>query len=200
VCARRQAPPRSLVPSLIAVTRCERLVSAVTAVMTAVTGVIAVSTVIAGFVLLGPSGPLRLVATGKVAVPPVTSVPAVTALTLPIVTPQGAHGPTAAAVIARGRASRDLRVGSDTEVTGGTAPRNRCDPPRSSRHHGGHGHTAGAVIAVTAAGAARRAHRARRVGRDQQEPARLKGGPGLIGREACNRGDHLVSVAHLAAA
>jgi hypothetical protein len=77
-----------------------------------------------------------------------------------------------------GRASRDLRVGSD-----------RCDPPRSSRHHGEHGHTAGAVIAVTAAGAARRARRARRVSCDQQEPARpLKGGPGLIGREARNRG------------
>jgi hypothetical protein len=91
-----------------------------------------------------------------------------------------------------GRASRDLCVGRD-----------RCDPPRSSRHHCGHGHTAGAVIAVTAAGAASRARRARRVGRDQQDPARplnLKGGPGLIGREARNRGDHLVSVAHLAAA
>jgi hypothetical protein len=43
-------------------------------------------------------------------------------------------------VIAWGRAPRDLRVGCD-----------RGDPPRSSRHHGGHGHTAGAVITVTAA-------------------------------------------------
>ncbi len=87
--------------------RRERLVSAVTAVTrcqhrakTAVTGVIAVSAVIAGFVLLGPSRPLRTVAKG--AVPPVTSVLAVTAVTLPIVTPQGGHGPTTAAVIARG--------------------------------------------------------------------------------------------------
>jgi hypothetical protein len=56
-------------------------------------------------------------------------------------------------------------------------------------------------VVVTAAGAARRARRARRVGRDQHDPARpLKGGPGLIGREARNRGDHLVSAAHLAAA
>ena len=55
--------------------------------MTAVTGVIAVSAVIAGIVWLGPSGPLRTVAKG--AVPPVTSVLAVTAVTLPIVTPQG---------------------------------------------------------------------------------------------------------------
>jgi hypothetical protein len=63
VYARLQAPPRSLGPLLIAVTRRERLVSAVTAVtrrqrrdraVTAVTGVIAVSAVIAGFVLLGP--------------------------------------------------------------------------------------------------------------------------------------------------
>jgi hypothetical protein len=75
VCARRQAPPRSLGPSLIAGSRRERLVSAVTAVtrrqrrdsaVTAVTGVIAVSAVIAGFVLLGPSGPLRTVAKGAV--------------------------------------------------------------------------------------------------------------------------------------
>jgi hypothetical protein len=57
--------------------------------------------------------------------------------------PHGGHGPTAAAVIAWGRAPRDLRGGCD-----------RGDPPRSSRHHGGHGHTTGAVIAVTAAGAA----------------------------------------------
>jgi hypothetical protein len=79
LCARRQAPPRSLAPSLIAGTRRERLVSAVTAVprrqrrdraMTAGTGVIAVSAVIAGFVFLGPSGPLRTVAKG--AVPPVS--------------------------------------------------------------------------------------------------------------------------------
>ena len=78
------------------------------------TGVIAVSAVIAGIVWLGPSGPLRTVAKG--AVPPVTSVLAVTAVTLPIVTPQGAHGPTAAAVIARGRApvtSVDYRAGRD---------------------------------------------------------------------------------------
>jgi hypothetical protein len=67
--------------------------------------------------------------------------------------PHCVHGPTAAAVIAWGRAPRDLRVGCD-----------RGDPPRSSvssRHHGGHGHTASAVIAVTAAAAARRARRAR---------------------------------------
>ena len=109
VCARRQAPPRLLGPSLIAVTRRERLVSAVTAVtrhqrsdraVTAVITVSAVSAVIAGLVLLGPSGPLRTVAKG--AVPPVTSVLAVTAVTLPIVTPQGGHGPTTTAVIARG--------------------------------------------------------------------------------------------------
>jgi hypothetical protein len=72
VCARRQAHLRSLGPSLIAGTWRERLVSAVTAVtrpqrrdhaVTAVTaGVIAVTAVIAGFVLLGPSGPLRTVA------------------------------------------------------------------------------------------------------------------------------------------
>jgi hypothetical protein len=51
-------------------------------------------------VSLGPSGPLRTVAKG--AVPPVTSVLVVTAVTLPIVTPQGGHGPTTAAVIVRG--------------------------------------------------------------------------------------------------
>jgi hypothetical protein len=57
------------------------------------------------------------------------------------------------------------------------------------------------VIAVAAAGPARRACRARRVGRDQQDPARpLNGGPGLIGRDARNRGDFLVSVDYLAAA
>jgi hypothetical protein len=70
--SRRQAHLRSLGPSLIAGTWRERLVSAVTAVtrrqrrdhaVTAVTaGVIAVTAVIAGFVLLGPSGPLRTVA------------------------------------------------------------------------------------------------------------------------------------------
>ena len=49
--------------------------------MTAVTGVIPVSAVIAGIVWLGPSGPLRTGAKG--AVPPVTSVLAVTAVTLP---------------------------------------------------------------------------------------------------------------------
>jgi hypothetical protein len=106
VCARRQAPLRLLGPSLIAVTGRERLISAVTAVTRrqrrdrAGTAVIAVSAVIAGFVLLGPSGPLRTVAKG--AVPPMTSVLAVTAVTLPIVTPQGGHRPTTAAVIALG--------------------------------------------------------------------------------------------------
>ena len=49
--------------------------------MTAVTGLIAVSVVIAGIVWLGPSRPLRTVAKG--AVPPVTFVLAVTAVTLP---------------------------------------------------------------------------------------------------------------------
>ena len=51
--------------------------------MTGVTGVIAVTAVIAGIVLLGPapSGPLRTVAKG--AMPPVTSVLAVPAVTLP---------------------------------------------------------------------------------------------------------------------
>jgi hypothetical protein len=49
----------------------------------------------------------------KGAVLPVTSVLAVTAMTLPIVTPQGGHRPAAAAVIARGRASHDLRAGRD---------------------------------------------------------------------------------------
>jgi hypothetical protein len=72
------------------VTRRDRPVSAVTAVtrrqrrdraVTAVTGVIAGSAVIAGDVLLDPSGPLCTVAKG--AVPPVTSVLAVTAVTLP---------------------------------------------------------------------------------------------------------------------
>jgi hypothetical protein len=142
-----------------------------------VTGVIAVSAVIAGFVWLGPSGPLCTGAKG--AVPPVTSVLAVLAVTLP-----GCHartvgtGPPPPQRLRGGRGPRDLRVDSD-----------RCDPPRSSRHHGGHRHTSGAGIAVTAAGAARRARRARRVCRDQQDPASpLKGGPGLIGRDARNRG------------
>jgi hypothetical protein len=49
--------------------------------VTAVTGVIAVSAVISGIVWLGQSGPFRTVAKG--AVHPVTSVLAVTAVTLP---------------------------------------------------------------------------------------------------------------------
>jgi hypothetical protein len=49
--------------------------------VTAVTGVIAMSAVITGIVRLGPPEPLRTVAKG--AVPPVTSVLAVTAVTLP---------------------------------------------------------------------------------------------------------------------
>jgi hypothetical protein len=145
--------------------------------VTAVTGVIAVSAVIAGIVLLGPvraaphggqgSRASRDLRAGRDRRDPSR-----------LSRPHGGHGPTAAAVIAWGRAPPRLRVGCDSEY-----------PPRSSRHHGGHGHTAGAVIAVTAAGAARRARRARRVGCDKQDPARpLKGGPGLIGCDARNRG------------
>jgi hypothetical protein len=62
--------------------------------------VVTMSAVIAAIVWLGPSGPLRTVAKG--AVPPETSVLAVTAATLPIVTPQGGHGPITAGVIVRG--------------------------------------------------------------------------------------------------
>jgi hypothetical protein len=51
--------------------------------------------------------------------------------------------PPAAVVTARRLLRRDIRVGRD-----------RHDPLRSSRSHGGHGPTVGAVTAVTAAGAA----------------------------------------------